>query len=256
MAPHNVVIRWRGIMKRTALAILFLLAPAMAHAQPQQAANSIADPRTRCRVWNPEPQPSESISWSGACQGGYAQGYGMLQWFENGNPTERFEGEMQRGKPHGRGVYSWPDGSRYEGDFQNGYRTGRGVQVWPDGARYEGEYREGNFSGNGVYTWPDGSRYQGQFRNSNLHGQGVRTLANGDRYEGEYSEGKENGRGVYIWANGDRYEGEWRDGKAHGTGTRTNRNREVFSGQWTDGCFSDGKRWATAGASRQECGFR
>jgi hypothetical protein len=44
--------------------------------------------------------------------------------------------------------------------------------------------------------------------------------------------------------------------RAHGQGTRTNaRTGATYSGQWTNGCFRDGDRWATAGATREECGF-
>jgi hypothetical protein len=236
--------------------ILVLTGAGTAYAQGAPGSDWIADPRTRCRIWNAEPQPNESITWSGACRDGYAQGAGTLQWLENQRPTERFEGDMTRGRPNGRGVYIWPDGSRYEGDFRDGYRTGRGVQTWTDGARYDGEYRNGNMSGRGVYIWRDGARYDGDFRDSRFNGQGVRTWPNGDRYEGAFRDGKENGRGVYTWANGERYEGEWRDGKAHGTGTKTGRQGRIFSGQWSDGCFRDGARWATAGVSRQDCGFR
>jgi hypothetical protein len=30
----------------------------------------------------------------------------------------------------------------------------------------------------------------------------------------------------------------------------------VYRGRWNNGCFSQGSRWATAGATKEECGFR
>ena len=138
------------------------------------------------------------------------------------------------------------------------FGSGPGICPW-NGNKVAGRFyggRAGRLHGYGIYTWRNGQRYDGQLREGNFHGRGAMTWPNGDRYDGTFRDGKENGRGVYTWANGDRYEGEWRDGKAHGTGTKTARQGRVFSGEWSDGCFRDGARWATAGVTRQACGFR
>jgi hypothetical protein len=37
----------------------------------------IADTSVGCQVWNPHPQPNETIWWSGACANGLAQGRGV-----------------------------------------------------------------------------------------------------------------------------------------------------------------------------------
>lgn len=68
-------------------------APAPAPPLPQGA--WIADTATRCRVWNPTPEGEEAIRWEGACPGGTAQGLGVLQWFRDGQPTDRYEGEVK-----------------------------------------------------------------------------------------------------------------------------------------------------------------
>lgn len=36
-----------------------------------------------CKVWNPSPQPNESVTWSGECVDGKAHGNGILQWYQN-----------------------------------------------------------------------------------------------------------------------------------------------------------------------------
>lgn len=43
-----------------------------------------SDEQTGCKVWNPDPQPNESISWSGDCVDGKAHGNGILRFYENG----------------------------------------------------------------------------------------------------------------------------------------------------------------------------
>lgn len=40
-----------------------------------------------CRVNNPSPKPNESVTWTGPCRNGLADGHGMLAWFENGKPS-------------------------------------------------------------------------------------------------------------------------------------------------------------------------
>lgn len=36
-----------------------------------------------CKVWNPNPQPNESVTWSGECVDGKANGNGILTWYKN-----------------------------------------------------------------------------------------------------------------------------------------------------------------------------
>jgi hypothetical protein len=72
-----------------------------------------------CRVWNPEPQANESVTWSGPCKDGYASGKGVLLWTENGKPDVEYQGEYQNGKRNGHGVIIAPDGTREEGDWFN-----------------------------------------------------------------------------------------------------------------------------------------
>ena len=146
----------------------------------------ITDARTGCRVWNPYPQPKETVTWTGACSNGLAQGHGVMQWFEDGKVNSRHDGEYRDGKANGRGVV---------------------------------------------------------------------TFASGSHYDGKFCDSKRNGRGVFTFADGTRYDGEWRDDKADGVGTKTSADGQVHSGTWTNGCFRQGDRWATVGATREECGF-
>lgn len=133
-----------GIVFATSL----LLCPVAGVAQTPQP-GWIADARTSCRVWNPIPQPNETITWSGSCQNGLAMGRGVLQWFESGRPSERYEGEYRDGKQSGRGVYTWPDGDRYEGEWRDDKASGRGVETSANGDRYDGEWRDGKPNGIG-----------------------------------------------------------------------------------------------------------
>ena len=72
-----------------------------------------------CKIWNPEPQPNESVTWSGDCKDGYASGEGTLRWTENGKPDAEFTGRYANGKRNGHGVIVTPDGKRAEGEWLN-----------------------------------------------------------------------------------------------------------------------------------------
>ena len=72
-----------------------------------------------CKIWNPEPQPNESVTWSGACKNGFASGKGILKWTENGKPDAEFDGEYANGKRNGPGALITPDGKRTEGTWSN-----------------------------------------------------------------------------------------------------------------------------------------
>ena len=41
---------------------------------------------------------------------------------------DTYEGAWKDDNMHGKGVYSYSDGSVYEGDFQNGVKCGHGIQ--------------------------------------------------------------------------------------------------------------------------------
>ena len=216
------------------VSLVFATVPAVApplSAQPLQS-GWIADVRTGCRVWNAAAAPNESITWSGACSNGVAHGRGVLQWFQNGKPRDRNEGE-----------------------YRDGRMNGRAVSTSPSGNRYEGEYRDGKPNGYGIFTTANGLRYEGEWRDGSQNGRGTSTSKNGDRYEGEWRDGKRSGQGVNLMANGNRYAGEFLDSRAHGLGTLVAPDGDVYKGTWTNGCFQQGNRRAVVGATAKECGF-
>lgn len=107
-----------GVMLASALFFGLAVAP-VAQAQAGKPPSWITDSKTGCKIWNPSPEARETIRWSGGCEGGYAQGKGTLQFFENGKPGDRFEGEYQAGKRNGHGVVTMSNGTRIEGDWRN-----------------------------------------------------------------------------------------------------------------------------------------
>jgi hypothetical protein len=125
---------------KSAAILLGLLAGVAA--TPIQAGDWIADASAGCQVWNPHPQPNETIRWSGACPNGFAHGLGAAQWYQVW-PSGRYDGELVDGEPNGRGVLIL-QGVRYEGEFRGGKPNGAGTLI-RGGESFRGTWTDGCF---------------------------------------------------------------------------------------------------------------
>ena len=121
-----------------------------------------------CLVWNAFPRATDTVTWDGACVGGYADGSGTLTWFDDGSYSQRFVGTMREGKRNGTGDYFWANGDHYQGAFENDKRTGKGRYVWNSRDSYEGDFVEGVRTGYGTYTFANGNRFEGTQSNNNF----------------------------------------------------------------------------------------
>ena len=59
------------------------------------------------------------------------------------------------------GTYTFKDGAVYTGDLEGGRPNGKGKTVFKNGDVYEGQYVKGKRQGKGIYTFPDGEKYDG-----------------------------------------------------------------------------------------------
>jgi hypothetical protein len=123
-----------------------------------------------CKVGNPSPKPDESVSWSGACLNGYADGKGVLQWYVNGVPSTRYDGTLHEGVLAGQGKLTMPDGASYEGGWRAGKQHGNGVQMMPDGTRYEGQWKNGLPDGHGELRNASGETLAGEWKDGSYVG--------------------------------------------------------------------------------------
>ena len=119
--------------------------------------------KINCLVWNPEPQPLETVTWSGECSNGKANGIGIL---------------------------SWSNGDKYIGDYKDGNMHGQGTYAWEKKDQYTGEWQNNDFHGHGTFIYGDGDKYVGKYKNGKFHGKGTYTFANGDVIEGIWENGK------------------------------------------------------------------
>ncbi len=90
----------------------------------------IEDKAAHCWVGNPNPQAGESVSWSGACAGGFASGPGTVTWYRSGRIEARDVGTYKGGVLSGHGKITTSNGTSYEGDF-----PGKGTLTLTDGLK-------------------------------------------------------------------------------------------------------------------------
>ena len=144
------------------LAATVLAMTLSALAQAAEDDEWIADKRG-CKVANPFPRAGETITWTGDCKNGYADGDGVLQWYLNGKEDDRYEGHLAQGWAEGRGTLYKGDGGKYEGDWQQSMQDGTGRYEAPDGSWYDGQWKNGKPNGAGQYRRPDGRMFMGQW---------------------------------------------------------------------------------------------
>jgi hypothetical protein len=152
---------------RIALFLAFLIPIAGMSADDDAA--WIAD-KSGCKVANPFPQSGESITWSGQCKNGTADGEGILQWYVDGNATDRYEGTLVDGWAEGKGTLTRADGGRYAGEWKHSLQDGDGRYDGPDGSWYEGQWKEGQPHGHGKYKTADGRLFVGEWVNGVYEG--------------------------------------------------------------------------------------
>ena len=67
---------------------------------------------------------------------------------------DKYEGEIENGKPHGDGTWTMSNGATYVGQWSNGRREGLGTFTWSK------------------FGPASGKSYEGQWKNNKRHGKG------------------------------------------------------------------------------------
>ena len=77
--------------------------------------------RLGCYLWNPNPRENVTVTWSGGCSNGLAQGNGEVNWYQNDELIQIWETRLQDGHPDGPFVQRYGDGAlEGEGQYMNG----------------------------------------------------------------------------------------------------------------------------------------
>ncbi len=73
-----------------------------------------------CQVWDSNPHQGESVTWSGHCKDGKADGEGRVEWIVDGKTISSAEGPFRDGRLNGHGVINYSNGTRFEGTVVDG----------------------------------------------------------------------------------------------------------------------------------------
>lgn len=149
--------------------------------------------KSGCYVWNPNPQPAESVTWTGECAAGLAHGAGTLAWTSDGN-QQTATGRLQNGKHNGTWVTRFASGTVQEGPIVDGEPNGNWIIRFASGEVQEGPIVDGEQNGNWVIRFADGNTMEGPYVNGVKHGRWIWRSGDGDDVaEQLYEEGEERG---------------------------------------------------------------
>ena len=126
-----------------------------------------------CYVWDSAFLLGATVTWSGACAGGVAQGTGTLTWLWDGN-RQMGTGRIVDGRRTGHWVARQPDGTVAEGPTADGAANGRWVWRYANGNVWEGPYVDGKMNGNWVGHLANGDVEERLYEDGDLVRSGVR----------------------------------------------------------------------------------
>ena len=228
-----------------------------------------------CYVWDtfavPDATVSWTVTWTGTCSEGRAQGEGTLKWVwkvsnHKSWVTSYFEktlestGSLKEGKKHGKWTDQDANRSAWEGSYVAGKRHGQWIVRRADGIEskqfyvygervgdtseaeeMEGLLVKGKAQGDGVVRFPDGSVAEGPYVDGERQGDWSERDADKDVRSGPYVHGKRHGNWIEHLANGEAWEGSYVEGKRQG-----NWVIRAANGVKVEGAYVDGKehgRW-------------
>jgi hypothetical protein len=104
----------------------------------------LLDTELGCRMWDWHPTPEDTATWSGVCRAGAKVGHGVVQWFEHGEPIDRFEGTYVEGWREGPGRYRWNETEWFIGFYESDVPHGLGTAQIA-GEVFTGQWHRGCF---------------------------------------------------------------------------------------------------------------
>ena len=168
--------------------------------------------------------------------------------------TDKYDGETEQGRFHGRGTLTRADGSVWQGTWRNGKPHGEQfLQILPGAFRYEGGMSAGKRHGRGKETRADGCGFEGTWRmgkrvavtgedaDGRVLQSGARTLSDGSTVRGSWSNGKWQGRCLQVLPGKFKFECDFVDGVANGRGVLVYDSGMHMKGEWRAGEFCKGE---------------
>lgn len=148
-----------------------------------QAQGTWVKDQNGCNVWHSDPKPGDTITWSGGCVKGYAEGVGTMKGFHGGHLVVTYTGQVKDGEMNGQGTLTDEAGNIYTGAFIDGDPHGQGTFIEKGGNTYTGGFKLGKKQGQGTETAPNGNKFTGEFRDSKMWNGTAVVKADGQRVQ-------------------------------------------------------------------------
>ncbi|MFO1247123.1 MAG: hypothetical protein U1E93_02625 [Alphaproteobacteria bacterium] len=143
-----------------------------------------------CALYSAGAGSGDTVSWTGACVDGYAEGLGTATFTHDGQ-TQSFTANFKRGViPDGHVITRWGAGWSYDGDTVGGRFQGPGILTTDAADRFEGQWQDGKMNGFGLLRRANGERYAGDWKDDKPNGLGELFHADGSKLAGTFAEGK------------------------------------------------------------------
>ncbi len=199
-----------------------------------------------CYVWDnfavPDVTVSWTVTWTGTCTEGTAQGEGTLKWVwveskhegrgtSYPRKTSESTGSLKEGKKHGKWTDQDANRSAWEGSYVEGKRQGDWVWRGPRGGVAEAPYLDGKRHGQWIERRADGSELKWFY----LYGERVGDTSEAEEMEGLLVKGRAQDDWIVRFPNGDVAEGPYVDGERHGDWSERDADKDVRSGPYVHG---------------------
>ena len=199
-----------------------------------------------CYLWNPNLARQATVTWTGDCADGLANGAGERTWnYTNagGEATSSTgTGGLRNGEGNGQWTIRRANGSVEEGSYVGGERNGQWTIRRANGSVEEGSYVGGEMNGQWTVRYPT----------KDLEGNTLGEI--GGVLEGPLVDGKMNGQYTFRWANGSVWEGPYVDGEKNGRWTERRVDGGVEEGPYVDGKRNGHWVWRYSGGTVREEG--
>ena len=210
-------------------------------------------------VWTKE---TKTFDWDGDIKGEFAHGEGTIQYYENGEKSEKEKLNLIFGAEEEQYIYLGTTQNKYIGEMSISGRSripnGLGVLIKPDGQVYAGNFSLGQLTK--AYHFKNNNiQYYGDFKNNRYSGAGDYYRNDIIIYSGSWENGLQNGIGTEYQNNAE-FLGNYNSGKRDGT-FEIKRNGIIRIVTFHDGVpdlsnckiyYSDGTIWKGALSSNYE----
>ena len=241
-----------------ALVFAVVAMPVLSHAQ---GAVTGRDLQSGCRVASIPNAEQLSISWTGECLSGAANGVGDVIAFSAGRLRYILRGEFRSGqlqrqdnvrdcgtancaddvplslvRLHEQAAANIAASPSAATTAASVAPPAQQAEIRAADAVYRGAFsldaRSGAVSGEGKVEFFDGRSYQGALKNGRKTGVGTYMWTDGQRYAGDWVDDVQQGRGEWSSKAGDKYQGDFRAGRRDGSGSMTYANGMRYEGLW------------------------